>query len=148
MPGSYLLDVNVLVALFDQAHIHHVAAHAWFEKVGETGWNSCPITENGFLRILSHSGYPNSPTPIIDLAERLEELKKSAQNYEFWNDDYSSSRWIVEKRPQVRSTQSTDAYLLNLCHRKKGILATFDQRIKPALIGEATPSLLEYIPVL
>ena len=147
MFAPYLLDVNVLVALFDQAHIHHASAHAWFATNGERAWSSCPITENGFLRILSHPGYPNVPTPITDLAERLEEFKGATKKYQFWNDDYSTSEWIVAKRPLVGSTQSTDAYLLNLCHRKKGILATFDQRIGPSLIGENSMTMIEHIPV-
>ena len=34
----HLLDVNVLVALFDPAHIHHEAAHEWFGTAGPAGW--------------------------------------------------------------------------------------------------------------
>ena len=64
MPRPLLLDVNVLIALFDSAHLHHEAAHVWFAGNSARGWRTCPITENGFLRILSHPGYPNGSLPI------------------------------------------------------------------------------------
>lgn len=50
----YLLDINVLVALFDAAHVHHEPAHRWFAAVGKTSWPTCPITENGCVRVLSN----------------------------------------------------------------------------------------------
>ncbi|MFZ4779218.1 MAG: TA system VapC family ribonuclease toxin [Terrimicrobiaceae bacterium] len=143
----YLLDVNVLVALFDEAHIHHVAAHAWFPQTGATGWSTCPITENGVLRILSHPAYPNTPLPMSDLAGRLEEFKTASEKHAFWSDDYSLSEWLAARKVPLGSAQSTDAYLLKLCQRKQGTLATFDHRIRPSLIGENSPSLIQYIPV-
>jgi predicted nucleic acid-binding protein len=48
-----LPDVNVLIALFDPAHIHHEPAHTWFAVACEDGWATCPLTENGFLRVVS-----------------------------------------------------------------------------------------------
>jgi predicted nucleic acid-binding protein len=47
-----LLDVNVLVAMLDPEHVHHEGAHAWFSEHRSTGWATCPITENGLVRIL------------------------------------------------------------------------------------------------
>lgn len=49
-----LLDVNVLVALFDPDHVHHEAAQAWFSANRLHGWATCPLTENRLVRILSH----------------------------------------------------------------------------------------------
>ncbi len=144
---AYLLDVNVLVALFDEAHIHHLAAHQWFENKKEEGWMTCPITENGLLRILSHEAYPNTPLTITELSERLEEFKAASKNYLFLNNDYSLSAWLSGKKLPISSGYSTDAYLLNLCKRKEGILATFDRRIKPALIGETSHVMLEILSV-
>jgi toxin-antitoxin system PIN domain toxin len=143
---KYLLDVNTLVALFDEAHIHHIAAHEWFAEKGADGWATCPITENGLLRILSHPAYLNSPLPMADLAERLEEFKKASGKHRFWSNDYSLSEWLSREKLKIGSAHSTDAYLLNLCKRNKGWLATFDRRIKPSLIGEKTDVCLEYIP--
>jgi len=51
---TYLLDVNVLIALIDPAHVQHDAAHAWFASTGQHSWATCPLTENGVLRIVGH----------------------------------------------------------------------------------------------
>jgi toxin-antitoxin system PIN domain toxin len=147
MARAYLLDMNVLVALFDDAHIHHVPAHAWFSGHGVKGWRSCPITENGFMRVLSHPAYPNLSTPIPDLAGRLEEFKQASPGYVFWSNDYSPAEWVSSRQLLFISSQATDAYLLNLCHRNQGTLATFDRRIRASLIGEKPVGLIEYIPV-
>jgi uncharacterized protein len=50
----YLLDINVLISLTDPMHVHHELAHQWFAEIGRRSWATCPITENGFIRITSH----------------------------------------------------------------------------------------------
>ena len=57
-----LLDVNVLLALFDSEHAHHARARAWWVQNRDQGWASCPLTQNGFIRIMSSPGYPR---PLI-----------------------------------------------------------------------------------
>lgn len=59
-----LLDVNVLVALFDPAHVHHDAAHAWFGEHCAQGWATCALTENGLVRVLSNPAYPGRRTSL------------------------------------------------------------------------------------
>ena len=56
-----LLDVNVLIALHDRDHVHHVRAGAWLADNIAHGWASCPLTQNGCLRIMSQPAYPNPP---------------------------------------------------------------------------------------
>lgn len=143
-----LLDINVLIALHDSAHIHHQSAHSWFAENISRGWRTCPITEMGFLRILSHPAYPNGPLPISDLAERLEALKSSTIYYAFWPEDSPPSSWLNSGSCAVGSVNLTDACLLKTSLRRQGALATFDLRIRPALIGESNPEILEYIPAL
>ena len=65
-----LLDVNVLVALLDAAHVHHRRAATWLGRNLGAGWASCPLTQNGCLRILSSPSYP-SPLPLAQVVERL-----------------------------------------------------------------------------
>lgn len=55
-----LLDVNVLIALLDADHLLHDRATAWYGSHAGSGWASCPITENGCVRIMSHPGYPKA----------------------------------------------------------------------------------------
>ena len=139
-----LLDVNVLVAMFDSTHPHHMIAHNWFSQQSGRGWRTCPITENGLLRILSNrslQGY----VPILEIAASLETAKKS-DNYEFWPDSISLSQWISEGRRQIATSMLTDAYLLRVAESNGGALATFDRRIDPSLIGQADQELVEQIP--
>jgi len=65
-----LLDVNLLIAPFDVDHVHHSRAWRWFERHGRRGWASCPITQNGCLRVMSNPGYPN-PVPMAEMLSRL-----------------------------------------------------------------------------
>lgn len=68
---THLLDINVLVALFDSAHVHHHAAHKWLAEVGRVSWATCPITENGFVRVVSNPAYTSTATSPMDAIERL-----------------------------------------------------------------------------
>ncbi len=70
----FLIDINVLIALIDPAHIQHDRAHEWFAASGKKAWATCPLTENGVLRIVGHARYPNYPgTPAV-VAELLTAL--------------------------------------------------------------------------
>ena len=69
-PRRALLDVNVLIALHDEQHVHHEAAARWFIDQARHGWASCPLTQNGCIRIMSQPGYPN-PAPIGDALTML-----------------------------------------------------------------------------
>lgn len=53
-----LLDVNMLIALFDAAHVHHRRAHQWFGQHCSQGWATCPLTQNACIRIISQPAYP------------------------------------------------------------------------------------------
>lgn len=55
-----LLDVNVLIALLDADHSLHERATQWWMRHARNGWASCPITQNGCIRIMSHPGYANA----------------------------------------------------------------------------------------
>ena len=82
-----LLDVNVLLALFDPGHLFHQRARAWWHANRDGGWASCPLTENGYLRIVSQKSYAR--------AVRLPDALKLFRNWavpplhEFWPDDVS-----------------------------------------------------------
>lgn len=124
-----LLDVNVLVALFDPDHVHHDTAHDWFADSREGGWATCPLTENGVVRILSNLRYSptaESPSRII---ERLTGVCASGHHV-FWPDDVSlrdASRFVTGA--PISHRQVTDVYLLGLAKRNGGRLATFDRTI-------------------
>jgi hypothetical protein len=85
-PG--LLDVNVLIALIDPAHEFHAPAHLWFQHNRKYGWATCPITENGCLRILSKPGYPFPGLTVARVQGILAELA-GAEGHRFWPDSVS-----------------------------------------------------------
>ncbi|MEJ2540513.1 MAG: PIN domain-containing protein [Gemmatimonadota bacterium] len=142
----FLLDVNVLIALFDPGHLHHEAAHAWFGSVERRAWATCPLTQNGFVRILSNPAYSGRRTTVVDAADRLRQFTE-ASNHQFWGDEVSlldPTRVVVEKLTGHR--EITDAYLLALAVVRRGVLATFDANVRVAAVVGATDRHLHSLP--
>jgi hypothetical protein len=131
-----LLDINVLIALLDRDHSMHDRATGWFAAKGRAGWASCPITQNGCVRIMSHPGYPN-PLRVGAVMERLGEAIGTPQ-HEFWPDDVSLLDGGVADRTRVHGPrQVTDLYLLALAVRHRGCFVSFDATIPIAAIKSA-----------
>lgn len=126
---TFLLDVNVLVALIDPAHVQHDAAHEWFAKHGKKAWATCPLTQNGVMRIVGHARYPNSPGTPAAVAQLMAGLC-ALPGHVFWPDDISllDTRKLDAARI-LNSAQVTDSYLLALACVHGGKLATFDRRL-------------------
>jgi toxin-antitoxin system PIN domain toxin len=126
---AFLLDVNVLIALIDPAHIQHDLAHEWFAAVGKRAWTTCPLTENGVLRIVGDIRYPNSPNTPAAVAELLSGLL-ALPGHLFWADDISLlDPQKLDTARLLNSGQVTDSYLLALACAHDGQLATFDRRL-------------------
>jgi toxin-antitoxin system PIN domain toxin len=132
-----LLDVNVLIALLDSDHASHDSSIDWFAKYAREGWASCPITQNGCMRIMSNPGYPN-PLPVQAVVERLAEACR--QNiHAFWPDDVSLLEPDVVDSTRIHGPrQLTDIYLLALAVKHEGRLVTFDARIPIAAVRHAS----------
>jgi toxin-antitoxin system PIN domain toxin len=127
--SRFLLDVNVLIALIDPAHVQHDRAHAWFAAKGRKAWATCPLTENGVLRIVGHPRYPSSPGSPAVVAELLSSFR-SLPGHAFWPDDLSLlDGEHVNAERLLDSAHVTDSYLLALARAHEGQLATFDQRM-------------------
>jgi toxin-antitoxin system PIN domain toxin len=134
-----LLDVNVLIALLDADHVSHQAAWSWFAAHAADGWASCAITQNGCLRIMSHSGYPN-PRSVAEIAERLR-AATAQPVHEFWADAVSvldSARFDTTRIHGPR--QLTDLWLLALAVSRGGRLVTFDRSIALGAVLGASPA--------
>jgi toxin-antitoxin system PIN domain toxin len=132
-----LLDVNVLIALLDSDHASHDSAIDWFAKQAREGWASCPITQNGCIRIMSNPGYPN-PLPVQAVVERL--AAACHQNiHEFWPDDVTLlDSNLVDSTRIHGPRQLTDIFLLALAVKHAGKLVTFDNGIPLAAVKKAT----------
>ena len=124
-----LLDVNVLLALFDPRHVHHEPAQQWFAAEGRKGWATCPITENGFIRIASQPAYPSSPGDGSIVRKMLAEFCRD-KHHAFWTDSASlRDDELFDPGVLVPSGHITDIYLLGLAVQNHGRLITFDRRI-------------------
>jgi hypothetical protein len=131
-----LLDVNVLVALLDGGHLHHRVAMDWLAAHARAGWASCPLTQNGCLRILSLPTYPN-PQPPARVAERLA-AATADRSHAFWPDSLSLLEPERLHWERVLSTRHiTDVYLLALAVEHRGCLVTFDRSLAVAAVPGA-----------
>jgi toxin-antitoxin system PIN domain toxin len=133
-----LLDVNVLVALLDRQHIAHGRAHAWLAQNITDGWASCPLTENGCLRVLTNPRYA-APVHAVDILTKLATAKTGGR-HEFWDDDLTITDAQVFDRNKWRGHQQvTDTYLLALAVKHSGRLVTFDAGIALDIVCGALP---------
>lgn len=141
-----MLDVNVLVALFDPDHVHHEPAHRWFGGHRGQGWATCTLTENGVVRILSNPSYSGVPESPALLAERLSRFCASG-HHTFWADEISlRDDRLFRLDTGVTHRHLTDVYLLGLARRHAGRLATFDRSIPVRSVIGAGPDNLVVIP--
>jgi uncharacterized protein len=138
---TYLLDVNVLIALMDPSHVRNQNALSWFSTIGKHAWATCPMTENAVLRIVGHPSYPNwfGNPPIV--AELLVKFL-SLSGHTFWADDISL---LDPKKTDVSRLSTagriTDSYLLALAIAHGGQLATLDRRLIPDAVRNGAQGL-------
>lgn len=126
---AYLLDVNALIALVDPTHVRHDRAHEWFAEEGSQDWLSCPTTQNGLVRIVSHPRYSNAVATPADALRVLASLV-SVGGHRFVPDRLSlldPEHFLPDRL--LASGQLTDTYLLALARSEGAQLATFDRRL-------------------
>jgi toxin-antitoxin system PIN domain toxin len=126
---TYLLDVNVLLALSWPGHKFHERVQDWFERLGSKGWATCPMVQAGFVRIVSNPAFsPRAVSP----KEALDSLAANARHpgHQFWPDDIPLTEGLVSLQGRITGHQQiTDGYLLGLAVHHRGKLATLDRGI-------------------
>ena len=115
---TYLLDVNILIAVLWITHTHHAKADAWIKGKRLA---LCPISEMGFLRISSH---PRGLGARMADAEALLEKFYGELHPEFIAADISCRALRARNSDAV-----SDIYLARLADRHKMKLATLDTSI-------------------
>lgn len=133
-----LLDINVIIALFDPDHSFHERAHGWWEMHGRGGWASCPLTENGAVRIMSNPGYSRemqfSPGDLIGQLHQFVD----GTDHEFWEDSVTLRNRAIFACDRIHSSRHlTDLYLLGLAVSRQGRLVTFDAKIPISAVNDA-----------
>ena len=126
---GYLLDTNVLIALLWPSHARHDLAVKWFARHRGKGWATCPLTEAGFVRIVSNAAFSRDAVTPREAAGVLA-ANTAAKDHAFWPDELPFADAIAFAGVRlVGHQQVTDSYLLGLALRRGGMLATLDERI-------------------
>ena len=124
-----LVDTNVLIALLWPSHTQHARAARWFGRHRSRGWATCPLTEAGFVRIVSNPAFSRDAVTPREAASLLA-ANTAAADHLFWPDDVSFGDAATFAGARlVGHQQVTDAYLLGLALHRGGVLATLDDRI-------------------
>ena len=126
-----LLDVNALLALLWENQIFHAYMAQWFASHAKSGWATCPITEQGFVRIVSNPAFIHPAPAVRSAIGLLEQTTAASGSHYFWADDIPLSALSVSIRRRLQGPkQITDAYLLALAMHHKAKLVTFDYRME------------------
>lgn len=134
-----LLDINVLLALLDASHAHHSIARNWLTQHIGDGWASCPLTQNGYLRIASSAAYPNA-LPVAGAVAKLR-AATTTEHHEFWTDSVSLLEPSTIDATRLHgSKQLTDAYLLALAVAHHATFVTFDANVAHSAVIGAEPA--------
>jgi toxin-antitoxin system PIN domain toxin len=140
-----LLDINILTALLWPAHEHHEAAHGWFGRRADSPWATCSLTQLGFVRIVSNPAFSRDALSPVDALALLGE-NLAHPGHEFWTDSLQVPTAVKEMEARLQGyRQLTDAYLLAVAHRRKGVMATFNRGLR-TLAGDALLGSLEIVP--
>ena len=131
-----LYDTSCLIVLLDKNHVSHQTVAAWHIDNMAQGWLSCPLTQNGCLRILSQPSYAN--TVSITEAFELLQAAVSTEHHQFIPDDISLlDDALVDDRELLGHRQLADVYLLALAVAHDARLVTLDTRIPLAPVHGA-----------
>jgi uncharacterized protein len=133
-----LLDTSVLIALCDPSHSMHGAALGWLSRLTD-GVATCPIVENGAVRILSQPKYVSgSPISTTDAVLAVREIR-NVTGYEFWADDLSLlDANLFDAHALMGPAQITDSYLLALAVKRDAVLVTLDTRLMLSAVAGAS----------
>lgn len=134
-----LLDVNVWVALFDDSHVHNAQALALFQSMPTRSIATCPLVENGVLRVLNLPSYSTHGPLGFEAVRAKLKLACNDVDHEFWPDDLSlRDDALIDWRRIFGHNQITDVYLLALAVSHAGALATFDHRVALSAVNGAS----------
>ena len=128
-----LLDVNVLLALSLEHHIHHHLAHDRFAEL--ESWSTCPVTESGLLRLLMTEQVVGRKVTGSEALAQLDALRR-VQGWTFLVDSVSLAESHIDTRVLMGRRQVTELHLVELAASHGVRLATFDASLKTALVPD------------
>ena len=122
--NTYLLDINVLLALSLSRHQYHLAAAEWFDEA-DFEWATTPITESGYIRLAINPQLTGTQISSTQAIQALHELREAA-GHRFVSDATTLGEAVIDLRPLAGTKQVTDFHLVNLAAQNGMRLATFD----------------------
>jgi uncharacterized protein len=146
---GYLLDTNVLIALLWPSHERHDDVMKWFIHQRGQGWATCPLTEAGFVRIVSNPSFSRDAVTPREAVQVLA-ANTAAKDHAFWPADLAFAEAVAYAGARlVGHQQTTDAYLLGLAIHCRGVLATLDASIGALLESKpASPKMRDHLVVI
>jgi toxin-antitoxin system PIN domain toxin len=127
---KFLLDTNVLIALTETGHVHHRRAQEWLNSLRSQVWGICPLTEAGFLRIVTNARSYSDPHNLAEAAAILQVIK-GYPRFIYWSINESWVNLTASFASRISGHQQvTDAYLLGVAIQGDGVLVTFDRGIR------------------
>lgn len=127
--STFLLDVNVLIALSEEGHVAYGKVHRWLKEAAGAPWATCPLTQAGFVRIITNPGFHPHPVTLVEAFQVLDDIIRRA-GHRFWPLDITLSDAVQPFQNRVFGhRQVSDAYLLGLAIKRKGRVVTLDHGI-------------------
>jgi uncharacterized protein len=125
-----LLDTNVLIALTSAEHPQYLAAQRWFDSLGDEEWTICPLTEAGYIRIVTNPVSGPIVRSFLQAAAILDDLAQRP-GYRYWPITESWTTLTAPFASRISGHQQvTDSFLLGLAIKEGGVLVTFDRGLK------------------
>jgi len=126
--------VNVIIARTDSRHEHHNRVVRWQERHSDELFVTCPLTENGFVRIYGHPNYPGGPGSPAEAMVELRYLR-ALPVHRFIPDSLSlADAEVFLDLAGVSPRQLSDVYLLGLAAHHGIEFATTDTRVLVHLV--------------
>jgi len=143
--AAWLFDVNALIALIDLDHVHNEAMQRWFVRNASHGWSTCPLTENGAIRVLTQPAYAGGQRTVTEVVRVFQALKDAQQeNFHFWTAAISLFDDSLFRLEYLSSSRHlTDLYLLGLAFRHGAKFVSFDRSLPWQAVRGAEASLVE-----
>jgi toxin-antitoxin system PIN domain toxin len=141
---TYLLDVNVLIALAWPSHVHHTRAQHWWRTA--QSWATTPVTESAFIRLSTNRSVVGRSVTVAEAVSLLTAIRVTP-GHTFLDDSATFTSPAVSLERAVTSSQITDAHLVNVAVMHGAVLATMDAAI-PDMLDPADRSRVTVIPLL
>ena len=123
-----LLDVNVLIALTSIEHPQYSTAQRWFDSLKEEDWGICPLTEAGYVRVVTNPASGPVMRTFLQAAAILKSFPATGLSILAVLDSWATHRPICGSH--LWPPTDNRRFSLGLAIKENGVLVTFDRGFK------------------